>query len=287
VSFSNHELPPLFGASLRFALASLLFLLIRGIQRVPLPDRRASAGAALYGLLGFGASYALLYYALVGLEAGTISVIMAAVPLFTLVFAVLLGQERFTFRGVAGGLLAIAGIFVISLGTVAVGHNTSYLIAAILGAIATAGSSVVVKALPEARPVNMNTIGMGSGAIVLAMGSLVVGEPWHLPQNPQTWVAVGWLVIFGSVGLFQLLLFVIQRLTASAAVYAITGMPVVAIGFGALLLDQPITVEVLAGAALVLIAVYVGAASGAPGMQGDKPSAETRKRYPIQSDPVP
>lgn len=54
VSFSNQELPPLFGATLRFALATFLFVLIARIGRVPLPDRSSAIGAGIYGLLGFG-----------------------------------------------------------------------------------------------------------------------------------------------------------------------------------------------------------------------------------------
>jgi drug/metabolite transporter (DMT)-like permease len=54
---------------------------------------------------------------------------------------------------------------------------------------------------------------------------------------------------------------VMRRWTASATVYAIAGMPVVAILLGALMLEQPITLEVVAGCAIVIVAVYVGAIS--------------------------
>lgn len=259
VSFSNQELPPFFGATFRFTLASALFFVIARARRIPLPEGRLLRGAALYGLLGFGVSYAMLYYALVELTAGTVSVVMAAVPLFTLVIAVVQGQERFSLRGVLGGLLAIAGIVVLSLGTLGGDFRILFLLAAVLGAITTAASSVVAKALPEVHPVNMNAIGMGSGALLFATGSVVFGETWSAPGDMQTWMAVAWLVIFGSVGLFQLFLYVIKRLTASATVYAVTAMPLIAVVLGALLLEQPITIEVLVGGALVLSAVYVGA----------------------------
>jgi drug/metabolite transporter (DMT)-like permease len=80
-----------------------------------------------------------------------------------------------------------------------------------------------------------------------------------LPQTTRTWFVLAWLVVVGSVGLFILFLFVIARWTASATVYALTLMPVVAVTLGALLADEPVTVEVLAGGALVLVAVYIGA----------------------------
>lgn len=256
VSLSNRELPPLFGATLRFALATLLFFAIARVGRIPLARGRDAAGAVIYGLLNVGVSYALLYYALVGLDASMVAVIIASVPLFTLAIAVLFGQERLSIRRVAGGILAIAGIVI--LRGVGGEFTPSYFIAALIGAIAIAASSVVAKAYPNVHPLNMNAIGTAAGTLLLAVSSLLFGESWALPQGSATWLAVGWLVILGSVGLFQLLLFVIKRWTASAAVYAVTGMPVIAAGLGIVILDQPVTMEVVAGGILVIAAVYVG-----------------------------
>jgi drug/metabolite transporter (DMT)-like permease len=261
VSMSNMELPPLFGATLRFGLASLLVLLIARGRGVRLPTGRAARGAVLYGLLGFGASYALLYYALVGLPAGTTAVTVAAAPLFTLLIAAVLGQERLSPRGVAGGVLAVAGIAVLSTGTVAGDVSGSYLVAAVLGTVAIALSTVVAKAYAGVHPLQMNAMGMVAGTALLAVSSLALGEAWLLPTEWRTWLAVLWLVVLGSVGLFQLFLYVVRRWTASATVYAVAAMPVVAVLLGALMLDQPITGRMLVGGMLVIGAVYLGAVS--------------------------
>jgi drug/metabolite transporter (DMT)-like permease len=263
VSVSNAELPPLFGATVRFGSSAVLFLLIARVVGVPLARGRAAAGAALYGALGFGVAYASLYYSLVGLNAGTAAVFIAAVPLFTLAIAVLLGQERLTLRGVLGGALAVIGITILSLGTVGGDVATSYIGAAVLGAIAIAASGVVAKSLPGVHPLSMNAIGMVAGTVLLALGSLALGERWAVPHQPRTLLAVGWLVLLGSVGMFQLFLYVVRRWTASATAYIVAGMPVVAAGLGAALLDQPVTAEVWVGGSLVVAAVYVGAVSGA------------------------
>jgi drug/metabolite transporter (DMT)-like permease len=275
VSFSNMELPPLYGAALRFALAALLFFLVIRVSGVPLVRGRDAVGAAIYGILGFGAGYAFLYYALVGLAAGTVAVIMAAVPLFTLILAVLSGQERLSLRGILGGCLAIAGIAVLSLGAMGGDLGPTYLVAAVLGAVAAAASTVVAKSLPNVHPLNMNAIGMASGTLFLVAGSFLLGERWVLPHDSETWMALGWLVVLGSLGLFQLFLYVIRRWTASATVYAITAMPVVAVVLGAIMLGQPITPTVLMGGTLVILAVYVGAISG------PKPAQRASTRPPV------
>lgn len=260
VSLSNRELPPMFGATLRFGLAALLFFLLARVWRIPIARGRDAVGAVVYGLLNVGAAYAFLYYALVGLSAGMVAVIVASVPLFTLTIAVLVGQERLSLNRIAGGILAVIGIVILrGFGGEFV---FSYFLAALLGVVAIASASVVAKAYPGVHPLNMNAIGTAAGTLLLAGASLLFGERWVLPNDGTTWAAVGWLVIAGSVGLFQLWLYVIKRWTASATAYAGTGMPVIAAILGFFILDQPITPAVLVGGGLVIAAVYIGAIAG-------------------------
>src|SRR4029453_5157409 len=70
IRFTNRELPPLWGAALRFSLAAALLLVVMAVLRLPFPRGRALIGALLYGALNFGAAFALAYYALVRLHAG-------------------------------------------------------------------------------------------------------------------------------------------------------------------------------------------------------------------------
>lgn len=262
VRFSNEALDPMFGAALRFALATVVLFGIMALMRLPVPRGRAALGAIVYGLLGFGVSYALLYIALVELDAGMSSVILAGTPLFTLGLAVLHRQERFTPRGLMGGALAITGIGILSAGSLQGDIPPAYLLAAVIGMLAVAESSVLIKAFPRTHPITTNALGMASGTVLLVVASLAFGETWALPQTTRTWAVVAWLVVAGSVGLFVLFLFVIARWTASASVYALTLMPLVAVTLGALLKNEPITIELVAGGALVLLAVYIGAISG-------------------------
>lgn len=261
VKFSNEEMDPVSGATVRFAAAAALLFLICAIWRYPLPRGRAAVGAAIYGLLGFGVSYALLYYAIVGLGAGTTAVIIGATPLATLLLAVLHRQEKFTMRGVLGGVLALLGIAVLSTRSLRADLQPSYLLAALLAVLSIAESSVVIKRFPRTHPMSTNAVAMATGAVFLSITSFLFDQAWKLPTSTRVWGALIYLVVVGSVGLFWLFLYVIERWTASATVYAITLMPVGAVVLGALFADEPITRELLIGGVLVLAAVYVGAIS--------------------------
>lgn len=264
VKYSNEELDPLFGAALRFVLATLVLFAVNSAMRLPLPRGRAAMGAVIYGLLGFGVSYALLYVALVDLSPGVASVILAGTPLATLALAVLHRQERFSPRGLIGGLLAVTGIGILSSGSLGGDLDVRYLLAALLGMLAVAESSVLIKSFPKIHPVTTNTVGMAAGTILLAIASLIFGEQWALPQTGRTWIVLAWLVVAGSVGLFVLFLYVIARWTASASVYALTLMPVVAVTLSALLGQEDVTLGLVLGGVLVIAAVYTGALSPRP-----------------------
>ncbi len=261
VKLSNSELPPLYGAAVRFSAAALVFFGIALVKKMPMPRGRALIGSMVYGLLNFGLGYALLYFALTRLQVGTTSVIMALVPLLTLILAVLNGQEQFTWRGVLGGMLALAGIATLSLRSLGDQAPGLYMFAAFVAACSAAESSVVVKGFPRAHPVTTNGIGMAVASMLLFATSVGFGEPWLLPQARSTWLVLAWLVIVGSVGLFGLFVFVIKRWTASASVYALTLMPVIAVITGSLFADEPITLEIVGGGMLVILGVYIGALS--------------------------
>src|SRR5918911_344577 len=101
IRFSNRELPPLWGAGLRFSLAAALLLMVMAVLPLRVPRGRALVGALLYGLFNFGAAFALAYYALVRLHAGFGQTLLALVPLMTLLLAVAQHQERLRAAAVA------------------------------------------------------------------------------------------------------------------------------------------------------------------------------------------
>jgi drug/metabolite transporter (DMT)-like permease len=263
VKFSNEELEALPGAAIRFGAGAVLLVLISALWKFEFPRGRAALGAAIYGLLGFGVSYAFLYYAIQGLGAGGTSVILASVPLATLILAVIHRQEVLTARGVFGGVLAVIGIGILSLGSFDADLEPSYVGAAVLGAICIAESGVVIKGFPRAPLMSTNALGMVVGALFLIITALLFDASWTMPSEGKTWAALAWLIVMGSVGLFWLFLYIIERWTASAASYITTLFPVVAITLGALFADEEITIELILGGALVVTAVYVGALSQA------------------------
>jgi drug/metabolite transporter (DMT)-like permease len=259
VRFSNRELEPLWGAGFRFAIAAALLLAVMAALRLRLPRGRALTGALLYGALNFGASFALAYYGLVRVHAGLGQTLLALVPLATLLLAVLQRQERFRVEALAGALVALAGVALMSRAPLREGVPLLSLLALLGGALCFAQAAVVVRRFPPVHPVTMNAVGMATAAALLLAGSLVVRERMALPELAATWVAVGYLVVVGSVLVFVLYLVVLHHWTASRAAYTFVLIPIVTVALSAWLDDEPVRVGLVLGGALVLAGVYVGA----------------------------
>ena len=269
VRLSNRELDPLWGAGARFAVAAGVFGVILLVLGLKIPRGRNVNGLVTYGLLAFGAAYGLLYWGMQDVPAGVAAVVMAAGPLLTLLLATAHGMETLHVRALAGAVVALAGSALMFFAPGESQFGWLSLAAVCLAAVCAAESVVVAKRCESAHPAVMNFVGMGVGACALLAVSAASGEDWALPREPATILAFGYLAA-ASVVMFILVLMILRGWTASASAYIFVMMPLVAVGVGALLADEPITAGTVLGGFVVLIGVYVGALSrnGTPSRGG-------------------
>jgi drug/metabolite transporter (DMT)-like permease len=276
VRISNFELPPFWGASMRFAAAAVIFWLVVLALRMEVPRGRSLSGAGVYGLLTVGGAYGFLYWGLLEVPASVTMVVMAFGPLITFFLAILHRVEKFRWRGLVGALVALVGIFLGVSGGAAADVPFVSLLAIVAGTACLAEGTVLFKFIPKGHPVMTNAIALTTGAAMLVGISLIAGETWILPTTTDTWLAYGYLVFFGSVGVFYLALFILSRWTASATSYAFLMFPISTVIIAAWLLDEPITISFLFGAVLVALGVWIGALSNPKGAEAEQslPSAE-------------
>ncbi len=73
----------------------------------------------------------------------------------------------------------------------------------------------------------------------------------------QSWTAIGYLAIFGSVLSFIAYLYALQRLpTEQASIYAYIN-PIVAVILGSIIFDEKLTIFIAIGGAITLLGVYL------------------------------
>jgi drug/metabolite transporter (DMT)-like permease len=261
VRFSDLELPPFWGAAARFGAAALIFWAVVLVRRIPLPRGRALIGSVLYGATGVGVSFAFVYWALAHVPAGMGSIFLAFVPLATVLLAAAHGLEALTWRRVLGALVAVGGIGLIVSGGLSRGLAVPVLLALLAIPLAMAEGAVVVKLFPHGNPMATNAVALSVGALMLAGLSVLTGETWSLPARPQTWAAFAYLVVIGSVVVFYLWLVLLDRWPATRTAYGFVLMPMVSITASVLLTGEVISASFVAGAAVALLGVWLGAMS--------------------------
>ena len=260
VRFSNVELAPYWGATIRLGASALLFWLILFIWQIPVPQKRDAIVLLLTGFFGVGVSFGLLYFGFVKLQASLGSVIISMGPLMTYFLAILHGLEKFRWQSLFGGLIALVGISIAARAQLGTEIPIFSVLALITGSAISAEGNVILKIFsPKSDPMATNALTLSSGVILLALVSFLLGEAHNLPALPATWIAIAYTVIPGSVLMFYLFVWILGRWSASATSYVIMLFPIVATTAGSLLRGEEITLTFILGGALVLVGVWIGA----------------------------
>jgi drug/metabolite transporter (DMT)-like permease len=259
IKIGYSEMAPFWMGVARFGLGALVFWGLAFYKGLKLPQGRALLGAVLHGTLGVGVSFVLISWGLVKTQASMASILLALIPLMTLLLSSLQGVESFSWRGILGALLAIAGTAIAVGGASAENISLPHIGAIVLATAFSAQSSVVIKRFPPNPPIMTNAISMTVGSIILVIASLVTRETWALPTQTNTWMAFGYLVLFVTIFAFVLYLQVLAKWTASGTSYGFVVIPLVTVIVAAVLTDEHITAAFLVGAVLVISGVLVGA----------------------------
>jgi drug/metabolite transporter (DMT)-like permease len=252
------SIPPLTGVAVRFGLAGLvLWAVAWGIglrgERLRVPYRLW----LIHGLCSFGVSYSLVYWAEQWVPSGLAAVLFATFPLFVALLAHwALPGERLRPQAGVGLVLGFGGVaLVFSEDLAALGGPQVPFAGAVmlLSPFASAVAQVAVKRWGAAsHPVPLN-----AGAMVLA--SAVVGAlaAWVERDRPVHFDAVGvgsvlYLALLGTAVTFTLYFWLLRHTTATGLSLMAYFIPLVALGVGAVLFDEPVTMRVVGGAALVI-----------------------------------
>ena len=260
------SVPPASLAAARIVLGALILyaaLRWRGLSLPPVG--RVWLPYVAIALVGNGAPFFLISWGQQTVDSALAGILMAVMPLTTLVLAhFFVAGERMTLWRTGGFMVGFAGIVVL-IGPGAAGGGSAPVVAelaVLAGAVCYAANSVISRRLIKTEFLVASTAVMLVASGLTVPLALLLDQPWTLTPTPASVAAIVWLGI-GPTALATLLYF---KLIASAGptFMALVNYlsPVVALLAGVGLLGEQPGSGALAGLALILLGIAVSRRGG-------------------------
>lgn len=247
-----HYTFPLFA---RMAIGLSVCLLWLLLSRTSLPmDANARKS---YVIAGFSIWAAMLctYWGARFIPSGLISVVFGLSPIVTGLFAwAWLHEESISPLKLIGMLLGLAGLAVIFGGTLQLGEQAHWGIAAVLMAVTLqAWGLVAIKRLKTNIPAAAQTAGALSITVPLSGLSLLVLGEWPAEMPTRAMLATVYLGVFGSVMGFTLYYYLIKHLETGRVALITLITPVTALLLGMTLNGERLTSSIATGTTMILL----------------------------------
>jgi drug/metabolite transporter (DMT)-like permease len=255
--------PPLEVAAIRQGIAGILFtgfFLIKG-EKIPQP--KEMLWLAGMSILLFVSANGFATVGVKYISGGLGALIAALYPLsVVLIERIFYRNTKITGLTFIGILLGILGIAIVFYDNAFHNQKAGYLIGILFSIVAMLSWSVGTIFIAR-KKINVNpyfAIGweMLFASFFLFMMAGSSGTMVPITSIPsETWVAIGYLVAMGSVVAVVAFLYTMKHLEPSvAALYAYIN-PIVAIMIGSILIKEPLTKEIIFGALITLVGVYI------------------------------
>ena len=252
---------PITLAALRFGFGFLFLLPLSLALERRWPGRKDWIGVAALGLLFFAIFFVLYNVALSWTTAARGSLALATLPVVTMLVGALIGVEAPTARKLLGVLIAVAGVGIALAAGLAQAPSGAWRGDLVMAAATCCMALYSIRSRPyiaRSSPLTFLTCGMGVGAALLAIvaglgGGLQVVAGFDGPQ----WLAILYLGACGAALNFYLWVFALQHASPTRVTNTITVSPISSALLAAVLVDEPIGLDLIVGLVAVLAGIWI------------------------------
>ena len=255
-----NAIDPLAIGSFRFGIGFLCLLPIAWLKG-SWPARQDWPGTSGLGVLYFALFPILFNASLIFTTAARGSLALSTLPLLTMLVGAALGSEALTTRKTIGVLIAMSGVALALLSGLASAPEGAWRGDLLMVAAALCMALYSIWSKPFIRrsgPIPFTAMSMGVGAACLILISLWRGSfaPVASFGAPQ-WGAAVYLGAFGAALTFYLWAFALERTTPTRVAISVTVNPITASLVGAWLLDEPLSLNLMAGIVTVFAGIWI------------------------------
>jgi len=258
------NIEPYSAAFLRFAIASMIFLLYSLSTEGLTPLKRNQIGPLiLLGLSGIFAYNVFFFKGLKIIEAGRASLIIANNPVFIAIFSSIFFNEKLDRKKIFGIILSVSGaIIVISRGDFlslikgGVGWGELYIFCCVVSWVIY--SLIGKRIMTDLSPLSSVLYSTIIGTFCLVIPAFFEGVFEHIYHYSKLeWVSLAYLGFFGTVLGFLWYYQGIKRIGPTKASLFINFVPVSAVLLSFFILGEIITPSLVLGTIFVTIGVYI------------------------------
>jgi drug/metabolite transporter (DMT)-like permease len=261
IRYAVETIPPLVTAGIRHSVAGSILLAwawARGFR----PRREHWIAGLVIGALFFLGGHGTLHWAEQYVGSGMAALLIATEPMFILLLAAAMGQQRIRIFSALGLGLGIAGVAVLLGGELTLkGSSLAGLIAVLFGSLSWATGVVIspkVK-LPD-DALGRTALPTLCGAAMLLIAAGVTGE-FHNTHwatiSSRSLLGLAFLILFGSVVSFTAYTWLLQRCPPALVATHTYANPVVAVLLGWLLAGEALNMRVVAASVAILGAIVL------------------------------
>jgi drug/metabolite transporter (DMT)-like permease len=268
IKIAVETIPPLLAAGSRFLVAGLLLAAVLAWRGTALRvSRRELIASGVAGVLLLSLGVGLVHVAETRIDSSVAAIIAGTVPLQIIMLRLLAGESpaRATRLSTLAGLLGLLLVVAPGLGAGSTALGLAIMISATMAW--TLGSFLSKRLSLPSDPFVASVYEMGLGGAFLLVGAAAFGEYGELGSSTFTLDSVlAWvyLVVMGSLVGFTAYAWLLGVAPISLVVTHQYVNPLVAIALGMAFLGERPSPWTLAGAALVIGAVYVAIKSEFP-----------------------
>ncbi len=248
---------PLAFMTTRFVMITLLawtVILIRRSTFASLSIDRTDWSRVLAGAaIGYTGYQLFGVFALDKSSVFTISLLVALVPLFTMIMMAIMGEPLPPF-GWLGLAVAVAGTVIFLIDKREAGDTVAGALLSLAAAVCFAGYGLVNRPLVRKYPSDLLAawqLLIGTAPLVFIGGYSVVGQPWS-EMSARIWIGLVFVIIFPVYVAYQLWNYAISRRGAAIASSYGLLVPILSAVMAAIVFDEQITLIKAIGAAVAI-----------------------------------
>lgn len=255
IRFALEGYPPFLLGAIRMALAGALMYAVLRARGTAAPTARQWRTLAVLSIWMVLLSNGLVNLAETEVGSGLAAIAVASMPLFAGVFAMLRGRHPSRIEWV-GLVIGFLGVIWLNAGS-ELSSSTLGLVCLIIAPIAWAWGSIWSRDQDLPEPFMAASGQMLAGSLWMLLAAGLHGERMTVWPSLDATLALGWLVVAGSILGFTAYIWLLHHVRpALATSYAYVNPPI-AVLLGALLGDERFTGHDLGAMAIILVGVVI------------------------------